>query len=127
VNILIIGLGSIAKKHISAIRFIKPHAQIFALRSSSSLMDAEVYDNVQNIFSLQKLSIKPDFILISNPTQMHFEAINKSLLFRCPLFIEKPVLNNLIHSEAIRKEINDTGVITYVACNMRFHPSIKFI
>lgn len=125
-NILIIGLGSIAKKHINAIQLVKPQAQIFALRSSSSLKDSEVYQNVQNIYSLQELSVKPDFVLIANPTQMHCEAINQSLRFSCPIFIEKPVLDSLIHSETIRRKIKDTGVITYVACNLRFHPALVF-
>lgn len=122
-NILIIGLGSIAKKHIKAIGLVKPQAQIFALRSSK---DAETYQNVQNIYSLRELAVKPDFVLIANPTQMHGEAINQSLSFSCPLFIEKPILDSLIHSEAIREEINSTGVITYVACNLRFHPALVF-
>lgn len=122
-NILIIGLGSIAKKHINAISLIKPQAQIFALRSSK---DAETYQQVQNIYSLQELTVKPDFVLIANPTQMHGEAINQCLNFNCPLFIEKPVLDSLIQSESIKKEINNTGVITYVACNLRFHPALVF-
>ena len=123
-NILIIGLGSIARKHICAIRKLQPYARIYALRSSE---DAEIYEDVQNIYSFQELTIKPDFIIISNPTKMHNEAISQSLVFECPLFIEKPVLSDLISTDRILKEINRKRVITYVACNFRFHPAVQFL
>jgi len=41
--------------------------------------------------------------------------------------IEKPVLNTLKDSESISGEIDDRGIITYVACNLRFHPAICFL
>ena len=89
-NVLIIGLGSIAKKHIIAIRELYADAIIYALRSSKN---SEQFENIRDIFSLEELIVKPDFIIISNPTHLHEEALLKSIEFGCPLFIEKPVLS----------------------------------
>ena len=61
-KVLIIGLGSIARKHINAIRIIEPNSVIYALRSSSP---ASLEDGVINIFSLDELSVTPNFIIIS--------------------------------------------------------------
>lgn len=123
-RILIVGLGSIAKKHISAIREIDPHAVIYALRSSGNV---EIYDEVINIFSINDVQIKPDFIIISNPTNLHEEAIIQSLTFNCPLFIEKPVLSNTRNAGVLLREISKRKIKTYVACNMRFNPALVFL
>jgi len=123
-NILIIGLGSIAKKHIYAIKTIFDDISIYALRSSSL---SRRYDGVIDIFSLRDLKIQPDFIIISNPTYLHEETIFKALEFDCPLFIEKPVLNDTKNDQALIALLEEKNVMTYVACNMRFHPSIVFL
>jgi predicted dehydrogenase len=73
VNILIIGLGSIAAKHIQAIRNLVPQASLYALRSSANATAAE---GVTNIYNMNELKVKPDFVLISNPTNLHAQAIH---------------------------------------------------
>jgi predicted dehydrogenase len=123
-NILIVGLGSIARKHIIAIHEILPDSKIYALRSSKNV---ENEHGVNNIFNLNELNVKPDFIIISNPTQLHEDTILKTLEMGCPLFIEKPVLSELKNSEKIIREIQKNKTITYVACNLRFHPAIQFL
>lgn len=123
-NILIIGLGSIGQKHIIAIREAQPDAVIYALRSTK---DAEQFQHVQNIYSLDELAVKPDFVIISNPTKLHGETILQTLQFDCPLFIEKPVLADAKNVQTIIDELRKKNTITYVACNLRFHPAIHFL
>lgn len=122
-KILIIGLGSIARKHLAAIRQIEPEAEIYALRSS---LNADLVPGIQNIYSWEDLKSKPDFILISNPTSLHEDSIIKSFKYQCPLFIEKPALNNPGNSKKIGEAIRSHKITTYVACNLRFHPAINF-
>jgi len=45
----------------------------------------------------------------------------------CHLFVEKPISDNLKGLEDIKKSAEKKKKIIYVACNMRFHPSIKKI
>lgn len=123
-KILIIGLGSIAKKHISAIREIVPKAEIYALRFS---IGSETYEDVINIYSLNNLKISPDFIIISNPSEFHRDAILKVLHFNKPVFIEKPVLSSLKGKDEIVFELQKRKIFSYVACNLRFHPAIEFL
>ena len=54
-NILIIGLGSIAFKHISVIRSINPNAVIYAFRSS---LNSEEQKGIINIYELDFSDIK---------------------------------------------------------------------
>lgn len=123
-KIVFIGIGSIAKKHIKAIRKVEPTAEIFALRSSR---DASPYENVKDFYEYDDIKeIAPDFIIISNPTSKHFETIQALLPFRIPLFIEKPVFAELSHDDVI-KEIEDKQILTYVACDMRFMDSLTWL
>lgn len=88
---LIIGLGSIARKHIEAIKYIHPEADIFALRSSMGVSGVE---GVKDIYNLSELNIVPDYILITNPTHLHEEAIASCLAFHKPMLIEKPLFSS---------------------------------
>lgn len=123
-RVLIIGLGSIAHKHISALRQIEPNVILYALRSSKK---SHQELGVKNIYSLDELGITPDFIIISNPSSSHFKSIKDCLKLQVPLFIEKPVISDLNNSEQLESDIINAGIITYVACNMRFHPAINYL
>lgn len=123
-KILIIGLGSIGKKHVSSIRLLYPDTEIVALRSAK---DADSYPGITNVYSIDEVaSASFNFAIIANPTSEHLNTISELLDFNLPLFIEKPIYYSLdieaIVNLAVSKEIQ-----TYVACNLRFLDSIKFI
>lgn len=122
-NVLIIGLGSIARKHIAALRNIDPEVCIYALRSSSNAKEVE---GVNNIYDLTEADLAFDFAIISNPTSLHGKAVESLLALEIPLFIEKPVFDKLGYDELIEK-VNDSGIPNYVACNLRFLESLKFL
>lgn len=123
-NILIIGLGSIGKKHVDAIIDLEPDSRIFAIRSN---INAEKYKSVINISHYEILTEKIDFVIISNITSVHADTINKSLMLKCPLFIEKPVLESLTEGATLSKAINTLDIKTYIGCNLRFNPALGFI
>lgn len=123
-KVLIIGLGSIAKKHIKAIRKFRPNSEIWALRSHEN---AAKIKNIYNIFSWQEVPDDLDFILISNPTSEHFQTINKALKYRVPLFIEKPPLMSLEGAEKLLELVKKEKIRTYTAFNFRFHPVLIWL
>jgi len=123
-NILIIGLGSIATKHLNALKNLAIESTIYALRSNHT---AEKVDGVINLFTLEDLKVVFDFAIISNPTQLHQEYIDKLTDLGINLFIEKPPISSLENSENLINKIQLSGIKTYVACNLRFHPCIKFL
>lgn len=120
-KILIVGLGSIAHKHITAIRIIEPEAQIYALRSN---LQAPNVNEVINVFNWE-IANEVDFIIISNPTNNHTKTVAKAIEFRKPLFIEKPVFGNLDGVASILDFIRINNIPTYVGCVLRFNPVIR--
>lgn len=122
-----IGYGSIAKKHILAISKLYKHSEVILVRRDST----DIIENIDNINFTITASIidlhKADFIFITNPTSLHVDTIQKALEFKKPLFIEKPLSNTFEGVEVLQQELNDSKLINYIACNLRFHPCISFL
>jgi predicted dehydrogenase len=123
-NVLIIGLGSIAAKHILSLRSLVPDVSIYALRSSYS---ASQEQGVTNVFDLQHLGFLPDFILIANPTIHHAATLAATVPLGVPLFIEKPSLHELALAPLLLAAIEEKKIPTYVACNLRFLEGFSFL
>jgi predicted dehydrogenase len=123
-NVLIIGLGSIARKHIKALQYLKSTYKIYALRSN---FNASIEEGVENIYDLDDSAIMFNFAIISNPTYLHFDYIEKLAHKGISLFIEKPAIHSLKNSIELVQLIENKKIITYVACNLRFNPCIKFL
>jgi len=121
-NVLIIGLGSIAKKHIDALHAHSISFNIYALRSKPN---SEIYLDVKNIYSLEEAQ-EMDFAIISSPTSKHLENIQRLIELNIPLFIEKPLYHKLDIEDVI-PEIKSKGIKTYVACNLRFLESLNYV
>ncbi|MDE6715697.1 MAG: Gfo/Idh/MocA family oxidoreductase [Muribaculaceae bacterium] len=122
-KVLIVGLGSIARKHIAALYKIIPEVTIYALRSSVSSKEME---NIISIYDTKELPDNIDFAIISNPTSLHGQTIEKLLDLKIPLFIEKPVFDKLEYDTLIER-INQAHIPTYVACNLRFLDCIRYL
>jgi len=124
-KILIIGLGSIALKHIEALRILNPESLLFALRSNKN--NATENNEIINLYLFDEVkNIDFDFAIISNPTIKHKETIESLIPLRIPLFIEKPVHSSLEIATTL-PTIEENNILTYVGCNLRFLDSLKFI
>ncbi len=124
-TILIIGLGAIAKKHINVIRNLYPNCKIYALRSQEK--NVSEIEGVINVINIDEIEEKVYCVFITNPTSLHSEAIYKCLNLNAPLLIEKPLFDKVIENSILVDYVNSKNIITYIACNMRFHPAITFL
>lgn len=119
-KVLIIGLGSIALKHIKALHSLYPTIVIYALRRKGEL--SKGIEGVIEVFDISEIKMDTlSFILISNPTSLHYDTIKKVMTYKKPLFIEKPLFGALSkETNELVAEVEKQGVQTYVACNLRF-------
>lgn len=118
-KVLIIGLGSIAKKHIEALKHVDKKTEIYALRRTSHCDNIE---NIKNIYDINTFDMKKiDFVIISNPTSEHLSTIQKISLYNKPLFIEKPLFSEINdYTQLLVNQLEEKKTSTYVACNLRF-------
>lgn len=123
-KVLIIGLGSIAFKHIKVLREISENVKIFAYRSSRSSI---VYEGITNIYEWNETALHNfDFGMICSPSSFHLEHIKQIIKLKIPIFVEKPLVINKKQISEFRK-LNFNNVKTYVGCNFRFNPIIEFL
>lgn len=123
-KVLVMGLGSIARKHIEALRKIDKDVEILALRSSKN---SKPYPEVRDIYSIEEAEGENvEFVIISTPTACHEESIYQALRLKVPLFIEKPLLHTG-ETDRLKESVLDSKVLNYVACNLRFLDALQFV
>lgn len=121
-RVLIVGLGSIARKHVAALRHIDPSVELYAMRSGR---ESKSWEGITDLYDWCQLeTVRFDFAIISNPTSEHLSTIRRLLPFQLPLFIEKPLYSKVVDDELVA-EVKRLGIMTYVACNLRFHECLQ--
>lgn len=115
----IVGLGSIARKHIAALRQLDSGVSFVALRHAAGGADEAGVTSVYDMEAL--LAAAPAFIIVSNPTADHYATVCALADSGIPLFIEKPLFETPAHPLPAVKGM------TYVACNLRFLDSLRWV
>lgn len=120
-KVLLMGLGSIGKRHKRVLEEIAPGTQFFALRSQPN---ASAIENVVNCYSKSEVPSDIDFAIISTPSSVHYESLQYVLGLRVPIFLEKPPFSSL---DGIDEMVElAKGVPIYTAFNFRFHDLIRW-
>lgn len=118
-KVIMIGLGSIGKRHANIIINKYPDIRIYGYRNKNS----EEIEDIKNIYNIEEAFLyEPDIAFITNPTSLHVDMALLAAKNGCHLFIEKPLSNNLYNIEKLINIVKKKGLITLMGCNMRFNP-----
>ena len=114
--VLIIGYGSIGKRHAKILKKFNNVQKIYVYTKQKS----EGLDKIKNLNQIKK--INPDYIIISSKTSEHYQHLKflEKKLNKKTILVEKPLFN-----EYKKLEIKNNRVI--VGYNLRFHPIIDFL
>ena len=123
-RIAFIGLGSIAQKHIIAIRKIDTNAKLYAVRHNDHAPTVSGIENIP-LTSLPNLNL--DAIILCNPSVYHQQFIIDLVPLGIPLMVEKPICVSKKQWKSLHRLSNDKLPLVYTACNLRFHPLINFL
>ncbi|MGI0010417.1 MAG: Gfo/Idh/MocA family protein [Nitrosopumilaceae archaeon] len=123
---LVIGYGSIGKRHIDNLSSF-PKMEIFVCTKQK--YDDFLRKKRCKVFSSVKEALKerPDIALITNVTSHHVKTAIKLANSGISLFIEKPLSNSLRGVQTLLDVIKRRRLVTLIGCNLRFHPCIKKI
>ena len=117
-KILIIGYGSIAKRHFLIIKKNFKFAKLYIL--SRRKIKA---DNAIILKSREEIKkIKPDYVIIASETNKHYSDLIflEKNLKNINILVEKPLFHK-------KKKINVKKNNIYVGYNLRFHPGVLFL
>ena len=124
-RVLIVGYGSIGKRHARLTRDLFPYAKIIILRHKvSKKIEYQYADHcVTNL--IDAIKFKPQIAVIANPASHHINIAYPLAKLGIHLLIEKPISNS---SKNILKLINtchSKKSILMVGYNLRFMESLK--
>ena len=137
-RILFCGLGGIGQRHLRNLRSIlgdqlEVHAYRVRRQKIKLLDDLSVADNsdleldygiVVHTDLDHALSVKPDLVMICNPSGLHIPIALSAAKAGCHIFMEKPVSNSIDGLEELESILKEKGLFCYVGYNFRFHPAL---
>ena len=135
-RILIAGLGGIGQRHARNLRaLLGDEVELLAYRARRSApaltekmqvetgLDLEVKFQLRVFTDLaEALAVKPDAVVIANPTSLHLSVARAAAEAGCHLFIEKPISHSYEGVPEFLELVSSRRLVTLVGYQWRFHP-----
>lgn len=120
---LIIGLGSIGRRHLANLRKLRPEAEIAILRSvGKETCPPEA--NHQFAEWSEALAFAPSAAIVANPASHHADAATRLLSAEIPMLIEKPLADSTKELHPLVDAIAAKRTPALVAYCLRLFPSL---
>ena len=123
------GLGSIGLRHLEVLNKIGKF-DIAAYRTKKGLkkIPEEIGGKIKYFYNEKDaFTWNPDFMVVSNPTNLHLKYLLKSVDYKIDALIEKPIASDFTQIKKAEDKIKNRKNNIYVGYNLRFHPIITKI
>lgn len=122
---LVVGSGSIAKRHIGNLKKLFSPSRVACVSASGRVLDsADVGEGVLCLPSIaQALAERPTFAIVASPAPWHIEHSLQLLEAGVPVLIEKPVADNLQRLSGVHDRLSAYSPVIDVAYNLRYMSS----
>ncbi len=123
-RILIVGLGSIGKRHLRLARELLPNADIRVLRHQAT---NEVHEYSNGSFSSieESIAFAPQMAVIASPATFHIAIAQALAEAGVHLLIEKPLSASLSGVTHLLETCERQGVVSLTGYNLRFLSSLQ--
>ncbi len=125
-KLLVIGCGSIGKRHAenaSNYAELGLYDQRYSMSQQfAKKINAQVFDNLIAAFEWQ-----PDGVVVSTPHNSHVAIAKQAIAAGAHVLVEKPISNTLENVDSLIQYANERTKKLYVVCNMRFHSAILLL
>ena len=123
-RILIVGLGSIGRRHLRLARGLMPNADIRVLRHQNNNEEHE-YSN-GNFNNLDEaVAFKPQIAVIASPASFHVATSQSLADHGVHLLVEKPLSSSLSGVARLLETCRDKNLVLLTGYNLRFLPSLQ--
>lgn len=133
-NVLVVGYGSIGKRHVDNLLKLRQINQIIIYSNHhDSFQNHPEKERLKLVRSLEELSPMMNnrkqfaFAIIANETYKHIETANILAESGINLFIEKPISNSVTKAISLKKIAKKSNVKIFVAYNFRFLGALQYI
>lgn len=122
-TILIVGFGSIGKRHLKNI-LENFDAKVILCTKRTDLKKYEKNGVIIEKSLSDALKHEPNIAFVTNETSYHVKTALKLAKKGIHLFLEKPLSDSMKDVKKLEKLIFEKKLVTQIGCNMRFHPCI---
>lgn len=126
-RVLMIGTGSIGRRHMASLRKLVPDVTFDVLREGRPA-DVSALGDIGSVSTSldQALDKCPALMVIANPSSMHLRYLVAAVERGIPFYAEKPVVSHAADLRALRERLDGCTLPTnIVGCNLRFLPSLR--
>lgn len=128
-RVLVIGTGSIGRRHMQTIQALRPDVCFDVLRErppKSDVVERDVFFTVSSSLA-EAMSKRPQLMVIANPSALHLPLLRLAIEEGIPFYAEKPVVSSAEDLETLKNCIAGYKVLppNIVGCNLRFLPSLQ--
>ncbi|MCK9630275.1 MAG: Gfo/Idh/MocA family oxidoreductase [Methanoregula sp.] len=127
---LLVGLGSIGKRHLSNIKTLDPGGYITIWHTHTKKSEAALPDPRTDrfVYSLEEaIDPKPDVAFIATPASAHIPIAIKLAREGIDLFIEKPLSSHLSGIDELLEIQKAQQILIMVGYCLRFHPPLQLL
>jgi len=119
-NVLVIGTGSIARRHIKNLQEFDEIKRINIYSSRGLPLDIGI--SGEKVFTQKSLKNLQDvdFAIIANETHKHISVATELAQQRVHLFLEKPVSHKFLEAQEFKNLISEKNILVFVGYNLRF-------
>jgi predicted dehydrogenase len=122
-KVVIVGYGSIGKRHLRIARSLLPDADIRVLRREAGHSVPEFANGLFNTIE-QAAAFAPDLSVLANPAPLHLRSALLLAKAGSHLLIEKPLASSTAEADAFLREV-PPDIRVLVGYNLRFSPSLQ--
>jgi predicted dehydrogenase len=121
---LIIGFGSIGRRHFRNLRALGENDILFYRTANSTLPGDEIagYPVERDLDSA--LAHKPDGVIVANPTALHLDAAIPAAWQGCHILLEKPISHTRERIPELVRAVKEQGSKILVGYQFRYHPNL---
>ncbi len=123
---LVVGSGSIAKRHIRNLRCLYPNAEVVCVSASGRQLVASDVGATGIAGTVQEAILdKPDVAIVASPANFHLRHAVPLVTAQIPVLIEKPICVEL--AELSQFPLDETKNKIAVGYNLRFMPAAQAV
>lgn len=126
---LIIGTGSIGRRHIKNIQSMAPSTEFILLRRTAEpdAFTKELKARVETTLDAG-LAENPTFAIVASASAFHFDVLSNLIRAGVPSYVEKPIVTTIAHVEQTRAALAAVKQVPHAAgFNMRFLDTLSTV
>jgi len=124
-RILVIGTGSIGRRHIN--NLLKIGAEVFCYDRDMPLLEKTINEYNIKAYDFRSHHLQMDAYVICVPPNYHTPFMFEALDHNAHIFVEKPISNNLDRLDELIKNVKQQKRVLMVGYQLRYNNGLRYI